>query len=75
LLLHLTDQWTNRKPEDQRLAKPADPMGILEALPNPRPFETLMDTFRAHAKREHLNPLAPERRAVVLELLKRLGSQ
>ena len=55
-----------------RLSKPADALALLEALPNPSPFETLRDTFRAHADREHLNRLAPERRAVVLELLKRL---
>jgi cytochrome c-type biogenesis protein CcmH/NrfG len=56
-----------------RLTKPADAIALLEALPDPSPFETLLDTFRAHADREHLNRLAPERRAVVLELLKRLN--
>jgi len=55
-----------------RLTKPADAQALLQALPDPNPFETLLDTFRAHADREHLNRLAPERRAVVLELLKRL---
>ena len=48
------------------------PLALLQSLPDSSPFETLLDTFRAHADREHLNRLAPERRAVVLELLKRL---
>ncbi len=51
--------------------KPAAAMALLEALPDPSPFETLMDAFRAHADREHLNRLATERRVVVLEHLKR----
>jgi hypothetical protein len=33
-----------------------------------------MDAFRAHADREHLNRLAPERQAVVIELLNRLSA-
>lgn len=37
--------------------------------------ETLMDTFRARTEREHLNRLAPERRALVIELLKRLSGE
>ncbi|HWX18563.1 MAG TPA: tetratricopeptide repeat protein [Candidatus Binatia bacterium] len=56
-----------------RLTKPADAMALLRALPDPTPFETLMDAFRAHADREHLTRLAPERRALVMELLKRLN--
>jgi Flp pilus assembly protein TadD len=55
-----------------RLTKPTGALALLEALPDRTPFETLIDTFRAHADREHLNRLAPERRAVVMELLKRL---
>jgi tetratricopeptide (TPR) repeat protein len=58
-----------------RLTKPSDAMGLLESLPDPSPFETLMDTFRAHADREHLNRLAPERRALVIELLARLSPE
>ena len=55
-----------------RLTKPADALALLQALPDTSPFETLMDAFRAHADREHLNRLAPERQAVVIELLNRL---
>ena len=57
-----------------RLTKPADAMALLQALPDASPFETLMDAFRAHADREHLNRLAPERQAVVIELLNRLST-
>jgi hypothetical protein len=48
---------------------------MLDALPDPAPFETLRDAFRAHANREHLNRLAPERRVLAIELLKRLPTQ
>jgi hypothetical protein len=48
-------------------------MALLQALPDSSPFETLTDTFRAHADRDHLNRLAPERGALVLEILKRLN--
>ena len=58
----------------RNLTKPADALALLESLPDPSPFETVMDTFRAHADPEHLNRLAPERRAVVIELLNRLDS-
>jgi tetratricopeptide (TPR) repeat protein len=54
-----------------RLTKPADALALLQTLPDAHPFETLMDAFRAHADREHLNRLAPERQAVVIELLNR----
>ncbi len=47
-------------------------MALLEALPDTSPFKTVVDTFRTHADREHLNRLAPDRRALVLELLERL---
>ena len=57
-----------------RLTNPADALALLETLPNLTPFETLMDVFRAHADQEHLNRLAPERRAVVIELLNRLST-
>jgi len=56
-----------------RLTKPAEVLTMLDALPNPAPFETLRDAFRAHANREHLNRLAPERRVLAIELLKRLS--
>jgi tetratricopeptide (TPR) repeat protein len=57
-----------------RLTKPADALALLQTLPDASPFETLMDVFRAHADREHLNRLAPERQAVVIELLDRLST-
>ena len=57
-----------------RLTKPADALALLQTLPDTSPFETLMDAFRAHADREHLNRLAPERRAIVIELLNRLSA-
>ena len=55
-----------------QFTKPADALALLEALPDPGPFETLMDTFRARVNRKRLNRLAAERRAEVVELLKRL---
>jgi tetratricopeptide (TPR) repeat protein len=58
-----------------RLTSPADAMAILATLPNSTPFETIMDVFRAHAEREHLNRLAPERRALTIELLNRLSTK
>jgi Flp pilus assembly protein TadD len=57
-----------------RLTKPADALALLESLPDASPFETLMDAFRAHADPEHLNRLAPERQALVMELLTRLNT-
>jgi hypothetical protein len=57
-----------------RLTKPADALALLQTLSDTSPFETLMDAFRAHADREHLNRLAPERQAVVIELLNRLSA-
>ena len=56
-----------------RLTKPAEALALLDALPDPAPFETLRDAFRAHANRDHLNRLAPERRVLAIELLKRLS--
>jgi hypothetical protein len=60
--------------EVARLTKPVEVLALLDALPDPDPFETLRDAFRAHADREHLNRLAPERRALVIELLKQLAA-
>lgn len=37
-------------------------------------FDTVRDAFLAHADKDHLHRLAPERRAPVLKLLERLGS-
>jgi hypothetical protein len=58
-----------------RLTSPAEALALLETLPNITPFETLMDIFRAHANRDHLNRLAPERRALAIELLNRLSTK
>lgn len=58
-----------------QLTKPTNALALLDALPNSAPFETLRDAFRAHADREHLNRLAPERRVLAIELLKRLSTQ
>jgi len=57
-----------------RLTKPSDALAILDGLADPAPFETLRDAFRAHTDREHLNRLAPERRALAIELLRRLST-
>lgn len=56
-----------------RLATPAAAAKLLESAPDPLPFEILHDALRAHAEREHLGRLAPERRALVLELLQRIA--
>ncbi len=58
-----------------RLAKPADALAVLNSLPDATPFETLRDAFVAHSDREHLHRLAPERRAVVIELLRRISEK
>ncbi len=57
-----------------RLTKSADALALLQTLQDTSPFDTLMDAFRAHADREHLSRLAPERQAVVIELLNRLSA-
>jgi hypothetical protein len=48
------------------LSKPAAAKALLQTFPDPSPFETLMDTFRAHADREYLNRLTPEHQALVI---------
>ncbi|MBS0660197.1 MAG: ATP-binding protein [Verrucomicrobia bacterium] len=52
-----------------RLTTVAEAVDALAALPGPPRCATLADAFRAHADVDHLHRLAPERRAVVLELL------
>jgi tetratricopeptide (TPR) repeat protein len=49
---------------------------LLEAQPDEvkLAFETVRDAFLAHDDKDHLHRLAPERRAPVLKLLKRLGT-
>lgn len=56
------------------LAKPADVLALLEALPDDTPFETLRDAFRAHGEPDYLHRLAPERRSVAIELLHQISS-
>jgi tetratricopeptide (TPR) repeat protein len=56
-----------------RLAKPSEARALLDALPDATPFETLRDALRAHDNRDHLHRLAPERRAIAIELLDRLA--
>jgi Flp pilus assembly protein TadD len=58
-----------------RLTKPSEPLAVIEALSDPTPFETVAAAFRAQADREHLERLAPERRAVALRLLERLSTK
>jgi tetratricopeptide (TPR) repeat protein len=56
-----------------RFTKPTEALALLDTLPDPAPFETLRDAFQAHSDLEHLNRLAPERRELAIELLKRLA--
>jgi tetratricopeptide (TPR) repeat protein len=59
-----------------RLTKPAEALALLESAPEAAvPFETLRDAFLAHADRNHLDRLAPERRVVAIELLNRISAE
>jgi tetratricopeptide (TPR) repeat protein len=58
-----------------RLTKPSEALALLDSLRDATPFETLRDALRAHDNRDHLHHLAPERRAIAIELLKRLSRQ
>jgi tetratricopeptide (TPR) repeat protein len=58
-----------------RLTKPAEALALLDSLRDATPFETLRDALRAHDNRDHLHHLAPERRAIAIELLKRFSRQ
>ncbi len=57
-----------------RVASPAAALLLMEAQPPEvrLAFEVLHDVFRAHADRNHLHRLAPERRVPVLKLMERL---
>jgi len=46
----------------------------MDSLPDATPFQTVRDAFVAHAHRDHLHTLAPERQAIVLALLDRLAT-
>lgn len=58
-----------------RLETPASALTLIDALPESaaKPLETIRDALLAHADRTHLDRLAPERRVVVIELLKNLA--
>lgn len=58
-----------------RLTTPAEALALLDSVPEAAagPFETLRDAFVAHADRAHLDRLAPERRVVAIELLKKMS--
>jgi geranylgeranyl pyrophosphate synthase len=56
-----------------RLTKPSEALALLDSLRDATPFETLRDALRAHGDRDHLHHLAPERRAIAIELLERLS--
>lgn len=59
-----------------RLTKPSEALALLESVPEAAvPFEILRDAFLAHADRNHLDRLAPERRAVAIELLNRITAK
>ena len=58
-----------------RLSTPGEALAMIAALPDPAPFETLADAFRAYANVDHLQRLAPERRTLAMELLKRLPAR
>lgn len=78
--------WSVRSPRDKgvftfavegllslaRLSDPSAALAFLAAQPNSTPFETLADAFAAYSSPSALSSLAPERRAVALELLRRL---
>lgn len=58
-----------------QLTKPSEALVLLESVPEAAvPFETLRDALVAHADRNHLDRLAPERRVVAIELLNRITS-
>jgi tetratricopeptide (TPR) repeat protein len=57
-----------------RLTTPAEALALLNSVPEAAsgPFETLRDAFIAHADHSHLDRLAPERRVVAIELMKKI---
>ncbi len=82
--------WCARNPKDQEVpsftvdawiafakaASPAEALALLEEQPEEvkLAFESVRDAFLAHADKDHLHRLAPERRAPVLKLLERLDA-
>jgi hypothetical protein len=58
-----------------RLASPTAALALLEGVTSAAvAFETLRDALLAHADRNHLDWLAPERRVVAIELLNRISA-
>ncbi len=57
-----------------RLTQPAEALALLDSLPDAAPFQTVRDAFVAHAQRDHLQTLAPERQTIVLALLERMAA-
>jgi len=58
-----------------RLATPVAALALLDAVTDgAAAFETLRDALLAHADRSHLDRLAPERRVVAIELLKKIAA-
>jgi len=56
-----------------RLTQPVEALALMDSLPDATPFQTVRDAFVAHAHRDHLQTLAPERQTIVLALLDRLA--
>ncbi|HYC62772.1 MAG TPA: tetratricopeptide repeat protein [Thermoanaerobaculia bacterium] len=56
-----------------QLTSAAEAEKLLATIMDPLPFETLTDAFRAHADPTHLHRLAPERQALVIEILDRIA--
>jgi len=57
-----------------RLTSPAEALAFIGTLTDSNRFETLGDALRAQTDREHLNRLAPERRALAIELMRNLAA-
>jgi len=72
LISFLVDAWVALA----NLSGPADAAKLLESQPPEVQlmFEVVSDAFKAYADKDHLHRLAPERRAPVMELLKRLNT-
>ena len=58
-----------------QLTSAAEAAKLLDTITECQPFETLSDAFRVHSDREHLHQLAPERRALILEILNRIEAK
>ena len=56
-------------------ASPADALALLDSQPEEvrLAFDSVRDALLAHADKDHLHRLAPERRAAVLKFLERMS--